>query len=103
LGIFPALLQIHPPVTLVTASVPIQRSVIVLEVKILDRTNAPIGDFVDVEAVVVPGPPNRDRCSGMFIRKSFYTTTAPDAQEKWDYYTFAYCMTSVSNLISSCL
>lgn len=80
MGIFPALLYIHPPVTLITASVPIRRSVIFLKVKIMDQTNAPIGDWVDVMAVVVPGPPTRGRCSGMFVRKSFFTATAPDAQ-----------------------
>lgn len=80
LGIGPGLLHMHPPVTLVTASVPVQQYVIYLKAMLLDRTNAPVGDWVDIMAVVVPGPPNRERCSGMFVRKSLYMATAPDGQ-----------------------
>jgi hypothetical protein len=80
LGIFPALFNIHPPVILITASVPVQRKVIFLEAKIRDRTNTPIGDWVTALAALVPGPPTRARCSGMFVRKMFFTATAPDGQ-----------------------
>jgi len=61
---------------LVTASVPVQRSVIYLKAMLLDRTNAPVGDWVNV----IAGPPSRERCSGMFVRKSLYVATALDGQ-----------------------
>jgi hypothetical protein len=81
LGIDQGLLNIHPPVTLVTASVPVQRCVIYLKAMLLDRTNAaPVGDWVDIMAVVIPRPPSRERCSGMFVRKCLYMATAPDGQ-----------------------
>ena len=44
MGIFPALLQLHQPMMLITASVPVQQRVIFLEVQLLDRENNPIGD-----------------------------------------------------------
>ena len=65
---------------LVIALVPVQRSVIYLRAMLLNRTNAPVGDWVNIMAVVVPGPPGRERCSGMFVRKSLYVATAPDGQ-----------------------
>lgn len=80
MGIDAILLQIHPPVTLITASTPVQRNVIYLQARFLDGLNAPVGGWVDVLAVVVPGAPNRHRCSGMFVRKSLYAATAPDGQ-----------------------
>jgi hypothetical protein len=107
LGIDLALLQIHPPVTLVTASVPIQRNVIYLDARLLNQTYAPIVRWVGVWAVVVPGLLNRDRCSGMLVRKSFFTATAPNAQgfaarsneETWDYFKFACRMTGTDRWI----
>jgi len=44
LGIEQGLLNIHPPVTLVTALVLVQRCVIYLKAMLLDRTNALVGD-----------------------------------------------------------
>ena len=73
-------LQIHQPVTLVTASVPVQRSVVYLQAKLLDQTDSSIRGWAVVMAVVVLGPSNRYRCSGMFVRKSLFTATAPDVQ-----------------------
>lgn len=80
MAIFPAILQVHPPVILATALAPVQRSVIVLDVQLLNREYNPIGDWFSAQAVVVPGVPNRDKCSGMFVRKSFFTATAPNAE-----------------------
>jgi hypothetical protein len=81
LGIFPELLQVNPPITLITASVPVLRNTIYLHARILDpHANTPIGSWADIRAVVVPGPINRERCSGMSLRKSLYTATAPHAQ-----------------------
>ena len=65
---------------LATASVPVLRNVIRLQTKLLDGNFAPIGDWVYIIAVVVPDNPNRDRYSGMFVRKNYFTATAPDAQ-----------------------
>jgi len=76
----PGLLQVHPPVVLTTAAVPVYRNVIALTAKLLDRSYGGIGDWVNIMAAYVPGPPTRDRCSGMFVRKSLFTATAPNRQ-----------------------
>jgi hypothetical protein len=54
--------------------------VIALTAKLLDRSYGGIGDWVDIMAAYAPGPPTRDRCSGMFVRKSLFTATAPNRQ-----------------------
>jgi hypothetical protein len=80
LGIFPELIQVNPAIPLITASVPVLRNTIYLHARILDpHANTPIGSWADIRAVVVPGPINRERCSGMLLRRSLYTATAPDA------------------------
>jgi hypothetical protein len=46
LGIFPELLQVNPPITLITASVPVLRNTIYLHARILDpHANTPIGSW----------------------------------------------------------
>jgi hypothetical protein len=80
LGIYPALLQILPPALLATAAGPVARPLIFLEARLLDTVLAPISNWVIVEAAVVNNNPNRERCSGMFIRTILFTATAPDGQ-----------------------
>jgi hypothetical protein len=80
LDIFPALLYVFPPVELITASVPIYQNVISVQAKILDQTYQTIGESVDTLAVFVPEFQTRARCSGMLVRKSLFTATAPDGQ-----------------------
>ena len=62
------------------ASVPIQLIVIFFKTQLFDQTYNPVSDWFDVEAVVAPGVLNRDRYSRMFLRKSLFTPTTPNAQ-----------------------
>ena len=76
LGIEQGLLNIHPPVTLATPPAAAQRCVIYLEPMLLDRTNTPVGDWVDITAVVIAAM-SRD-VEEKFVRGSRHATSGRD-------------------------
>jgi len=78
LGVLPGVIQQNRWVWLDTVGGLVGRHLLFLEAQLLDRQQNPIRGRVPVTAVVDPGDPDRLRCSGMFVRKSLFTATAPD-------------------------
>jgi len=78
-----AIVQANPSVWLNTVGGPVQRHLLVLEAQLLDQQQNPIRGRVFVITAVDPGNPNRMRCSGMLVRKNFFTATAPNRAPNW--------------------
>jgi len=50
---------------------------VLLQVRLLDTAQQPIGPWAVMPGLINPGIANRMRCSGMYTRQQLFTATAP--------------------------
>ncbi|RFU27504.1 hypothetical protein B7463_g8820, partial [Scytalidium lignicola] len=64
------------PTPIQTANGLVNRAIITLEVQLV-KAGTPVGGFYRTEAMICPGAPTGPRCSGIFLRQNFFTSTSP--------------------------